>query len=235
MKKFKKNFTLIELLVVIAIIAILAAMLLPALSKARERGRTISCLNNVKQLGIFTINYCDDYKEYFIPYSSDVIWNAKLVKLYKMQIATVVCPSFAGGLQPSSASASTIHYGVNYQHVSGSVRAPYATTPATIPAKRSSLKYPSETILMGDSLTSTLSAGGLRQGYYIVSDNNGPLYQLYARHNASQNSGTVNIGWTDGHATSVGIKGSPLDYMAYRGPLSYWSSASSRGKYWARY
>ena len=60
-------FTLIELLIVIAIIAILAAMLLPALSKARERAKTIACTSNLKQLAMVVKMYGDDYKEEMPP------------------------------------------------------------------------------------------------------------------------------------------------------------------------
>ena len=67
----KKNFTLIELLVVIAIIAILAAILLPALQSARERAQSASCISNLKQTGLAAQTYLDDHKGFW--YSPNAI------------------------------------------------------------------------------------------------------------------------------------------------------------------
>ncbi|OQA85659.1 MAG: putative major pilin subunit [Lentisphaerae bacterium ADurb.Bin242] len=74
----KNGFTLIELLIVIAIIAILAALLLPALNKARQTAQRITCVNNLKQVSYAFSNYAEDYKgqgPYYEGRNSSYLWN----------------------------------------------------------------------------------------------------------------------------------------------------------------
>lgn len=179
-KRVGPGFTLIELLVVIAIIAILAAMLLPVLSRAKAKGKQASCMNNLKQLSTALTMYVSDHSVY--PYTGNFesggLWYTSLLPFLGNNKKVLDCAEYKGRSGFWWSQNVIFYFGGSYGYNGFGTRSlkyayrsddellglggdrSYVTQLAFKPLNESKVLHPANMIAMGDSLMMTFGVNG---------------------------------------------------------------------------
>jgi len=235
----KKAFTLIELLVTMTIIMMLAGMLFPALSRAREEGRRTVCMSNVRQLIFAAVMYANNNYEYYPPLqqgggfgSSVILWfgveqpdgtykpEGSFLYPYLPNGEIRWCPSFKKHASTGIYGNATGGYGYNDQYIGTSA---FLDGNYTIvrPAKIGWIRKTDETIIFADCAYWDMVSKKIEEKYKLSA----PCYEKYGgRYDANihfRHNKKANIGFCDGHVESR--------FWDYPGTLAHGGDTSQYG------
>ena len=243
---FSRNFTLIELLVVIAMIAILAGMLLPALNSARNKARSISCVNNEKSIGNLIQMYNDTWN-WILPcsqrpsgvdYDRYSFWDAVLIaeNNLKIGLTTVDRVSWSKSIFacPTEIPDKSWHYGVN-SHLCGVAAGPVWSTKIVKP---SVIKSPGAAFLLGDLWKTENDGPAISESYHLAFRHDGgevrprPIVQGQVPFPSNRRSNNYYFDHHVARETYAEIKSKKMDPAANSwGAKNYYEAFISNGYY----